>query len=224
VKICGVNSAAAFDAVIEAGADWVGFVFFARSPRYVTPAFAASLSARHAGGPRRVGLFVGAADADIEAALSEVALDVLQLYDGSARVDAVAARFGVPVWRSVPIGGASDLPSAPGAAAALVIEPRMPKGATRPGGNARALDWTMLRGWRPAFPWLLAGGLTPGNVAASVAASGAEAVDVSSGVEVAPGEKSAALIRAFVAAARGPTRPPGPAAPYWQGPRDAPRG
>jgi len=208
-----VNSAAAFDAAVGAGADWVGFVFFARSPRRVTPAFAASLSARHSGGPRRVGLFVGATDDEIAAALSAVELDVLQLYDLPDRVNRIAARFGVPVWRSVHVGGMADLPSERGVAAALVIEPRMAEGATRPGGNATTLDWTMLRRWQPDFPWLLAGGLTPGNVATSIGASGASAVDVSSGVEVTPGEKSPALISAFVAAAKGGlTLPPGRAA------------
>jgi phosphoribosylanthranilate isomerase len=170
-------------------------------------------------------LFVGAADDDITAALGAVDLDVLQLYDPPLRVEAIAARFGLPVWRSVPVGTLSDLPSVPGPAAALVIESRPPAGATRPGGNAATLDWTMLRTWRPAFPWLLAGGLTPANVAEAVAASGAQAVDVSSGVEVAPGEKSAPLIRAFIAAAKGGlNRPPARAAPHRRGPQDPPPG
>jgi phosphoribosylanthranilate isomerase len=208
VKICGVNSAAAFDAAAGAGAAWIGFVFFAGSPRYITPSAAAALSARRPGGPRRVGLFVNPTDDDIASALCAVKLNVLQLYDTADRVDAVAARFNVPVWRSVSVGAASDLPSGPGAAAALVIEPLRPEGATRPGGNAVALDWPMLRGWRPGFPWLLAGGLTPANVAAAIVASGAQAVDVSSGVEVAPGEKSPALISAFIAAAKAGFTPP----------------
>jgi phosphoribosylanthranilate isomerase len=213
VKICGINSPEAFDTAVQAGADWVGFVFYPRSPRYITPPQAAALSARSPGGPARVGLFVGATDADIEATLAEVALDILQLYDPPARAAAIALRFALPVWRSVSVatgaqpseGGLpeSGLPVSAGAAAALLIEPAPPKGATRPGGNAVTLDWSRLRGWEPAFPWLLAGGLTPGNVGQAIAASGATAVDVSSGVETAPGEKSSSLIRAFIEAAKG---------------------
>ncbi len=207
VKICGVKSAAAYDAAVEAGADWIGLVFFPGSPRYIGAAQAAALVARHHGGPPRVGLFVSPDDAAVADILAAVKLDVLQVYDTPVRVAALAARFGVPVWRSVPVGAGGDLPRDAGAAAALLIEPRAPAGATRPGGNAVALDWSLLRGWRPGFPWLLAGGLTPDNVAEAIAASGAEAVDVSSGVETAPGEKSAGLIRAFVAAARANARP-----------------
>lgn len=202
VKICGVNDAPAFDAACEAGADWVGFVFFGRSPRCVTGAGAARLSARAAGGPGRVGLFVAPEDGEIRAVLDAVRLDALQIYADVARVAAIGARFGLPVWRSVSVAAPGDLPAGSGGADALVIEPRPPSGADRPGGNAVALDWAMLDGWRPGCPWLLAGGLTPGNVACAVAASGAGAVDVSSGVEVAPGRKSAALIREFVRAAR----------------------
>jgi phosphoribosylanthranilate isomerase len=198
VKICGINSAEAFDAAVDAGADWVGFVFFPRSPRFVTAQQAAALSARRTGGPPRVGLFVSASDNDIAAVLSAVKLDILQLYDTDDRVAEVAARFALPVWRSVPVTRA--LPESAGAASALLVEPPPPEGATRPGGNAVALEWSLLRAWKPAFPWLLAGGLTPDNVARAVAESGAAAVDVSSGVEVTPGVKSAELIRRFVSA------------------------
>jgi phosphoribosylanthranilate isomerase len=200
VKICGINSAEAFDAAVDAGADWVGFVFFAGSPRCVTAPQAAALSARRAGGPLRVGLFVAASDDEIAAVLAGVKLDILQMYDADERVAAVAARFGLPVWRSVSVSGA--LPENAGAASALLVEPPAPEGAGRPGGNAVSLDWSLLRGWKPAFPWLLAGGLTPGNVAHAIAESGAGSVDVSSGVEAAPGVKSVDLIRAFIAATK----------------------
>jgi phosphoribosylanthranilate isomerase len=113
------------------------------------------------------------------------------------------ARFGVPVWRAVGVAGQGDLPAGADGADGFVVEPKPPRGATRPGGNAVALDWSMLAGWRAPAPWLLAGGLSPDNVAEAIAASGAAAVDVSSGVESRPGVKDAALIRAFVAAARG---------------------
>ena len=202
VKICGVNDEAAFDAAAAAGADWVGFVFFARSPRHVTPARAASLSARLDGGPRRVGLFVEPDDTAVEQALAHLKLDVLQIYAPATRIVEIAARFAVQVWRSVPVTGRADLPAEIGPAAALLVEPKPPPGATRPGGNATALDWSLLKSWAPAYPWLLAGGLHPGNVAHAIEASGASAVDVSSGVETEPGQKSPALIRAFIAAAR----------------------
>jgi phosphoribosylanthranilate isomerase len=190
VKICGVNSEAAFDAAAEAGADWVGFVFFAGSPRAVTPGVAAGLSGRLRGGPGRVGLFVEPEDAAIEAALGALPLDALQLYTSPERVAAIAKRFGVPVWRAVGVAGAADLPAAAGAAAALLIEPRAAAGAPRPGGNGIVFNWGLLRGWRPGFDWLLAGGLTPANVGAAIAVSGAGAVDVSSGVESTEGVKS----------------------------------
>jgi phosphoribosylanthranilate isomerase len=196
VKICGINSQDAFDAAVTAGADWVGFVFFARSPRFVTAAHAAALSARHAGGPRRVGLFVSASDAEIAAVLAEVKLDILQVYDTPERVEEIANRFGLPVWQSVSV--AETLPKTAGAASALLVEPPAPSGASRPGGNAISLDWRLLRGWTPGFPWLLAGGLTPDNVQHAITESGAEAVDVSSGVETAPGVKSVDLIRRFI--------------------------
>jgi len=202
VKVCGIARADAFDAVVEAGADWIGFVFFPPSPRAVTPAQAAALSARHAGGPRRVGLFVDPTDDAIAVALAALPLDVLQLYVPSARAAEVRARFGVAVWRAVGVGARAELPDAAGAVDGFVIEPKPPAGATRPGGNAVALDWSLTAGWRAPLPWLLAGGLTPGNVGAAIRASGAAAVDVSTGVERAKGEKDPALIRAFVAAAR----------------------
>lgn len=206
VKICGLNDPAGLAAAVEAGADWVGFVFFPRSPRAVTPEQAAALSARHpgrrGGGSGRVGLFVDPEDAALDAALAALPLDALQLYAPPARIAAIAARLAVPVWRAVAVGGPADLPAAAGAEARLVIEPRPPADATRPGGNAARLDWTLTRGWAAPRPWLLAGGLTPEVVGGAIAASGARAVDVSSGVESAPGVKDPARIRAFVAAAR----------------------
>jgi phosphoribosylanthranilate isomerase len=201
VKICGVKDAAAFDAAVDAGADFVGFVFFPRSPRYVTPARAASLSARHAGGPRRVGLFVDPSDDEISAALAEVALDALQLYAPAERTAELRNRFDLSVWRPVGVACRADLPHQAGADQ-LLIEAKPPAEAARPGGNAIAFDWSVLDGWTAPAPWLLAGGLTPANVAAAIRATGAPGVDVSSGVERPPGVKDPALIRAFVAATR----------------------
>jgi phosphoribosylanthranilate isomerase len=203
VKICGINDPVAFDTAVDAGADWVGFVFFPPSPRYVTPDTAAALSARTVGGPPRVGLFVRPDIAAIARVLDVVKLDVLQIYDSGDGLPAIRARFGLPVWRAVAIGGPTDLPSDSGGADRLLLESKPPIGATRPGGNATAFDWRILRDWSAVAPWVLAGGLTPDNVAAAIHEAGASAVDVSSGVESSKGVKNPALIRAFIAGAKG---------------------
>jgi len=134
--------------------------------------------------------------------LAAVPLDVLQVYDAAERCAALRVRFGLPIWRSVGVAAASDLPATAAGVDGFVIEAKPPAGATRPGGNAVALDWSITRGWRAPLPWILAGGLTPGNVVAAIHASAAPAVDVSSGVERARGKKDPEMIRAFVAAAR----------------------
>jgi phosphoribosylanthranilate isomerase len=201
VKICGINDAAALDAAVESGADWIGLVFFPPSPRYVTPVQAAALAARHPNGPARVGLFVDPTAEQIAAVLDAVPLDVLQLY-GAADAVGIRARFGRTVWRAVGIDSAEDLPAGSGGADALVLEAKPPPDATRPGGNAARFDWSVLRGWRAPAPWILAGGLTPDNVADAIRSTRATAVDVSSGVERSRGVKDPALIRAFIANAR----------------------
>jgi phosphoribosylanthranilate isomerase len=202
VKVCGINDATAFDAAVAAGVDWIGFVFFPPSPRFVTPERAAALSARQKNGPPRVGLFVDPTEAAISAALEALPLDILQLYTTPARAASLRQRFGRPVWRAVGVSERSDLPVDAEGADALLLEAKAPADATRPGGNAARFDWSMLAGWQAPAPWILAGGLDPGNVAAAIAATGATAVDVSSGVERRPGVKDPALIRAFIAAAR----------------------
>ncbi len=202
VKICGINDPVAFDTAVAAGADYVGLVFFPPSPRYVTPAQAAALSARHPGGPLRVGLFVDPTPEAIAAALDAVRLDVLQLY-GRVDFPGLRARFGLKLWRGIGIDTAADLPREAGGADALVLEAKPPPAATRPGGNAARFDWSLLRGWNAPAPWVLAGGLTPDNVAEAIPATGATTVDVSSGVEQTRGVKDPALIRAFIANARG---------------------
>ncbi len=203
VKICGINDAAGFDATVQAGADYVGFVFFARSPRNVAAADAARLSARHAGGPQRVGLIVDASDEEIAAILAELPLDILQLHTDAARARHVRARFGLPVWWAVGVSAPDDLPRDMDGADTLLLDAKAPLGATRPGGNAAVFDWSILAEWQAPGPWVLAGGLNPGNVAEAVRRTGAPCVDVSSGVESAPGVKDPARIGAFVAAARG---------------------
>lgn len=204
VKICGLSEPAGFDAAIAHGADWVGFVFFDRSPRSVTPSQAARISARHPGGAGRIGLFVRASDLEIAACLDQVELDGLQIYDTPERAEAIGARFGLPVWLARGVSTAADLPqSVPQEhVTRLVIESHAPERADRPGGNGIRLDWTMLRGWQATRPWLLAGGLDPGNVAEAIRHSGATAVDVSSGVESGPGLKDPRRIAAFIKAAK----------------------
>ena len=201
VKICGINEPVAFDTAIEAGADWIGFNFFPPSPRFVTPAQAAELSARSPGGPVRVGLFVDPTPDAIATTLEAVRLDALQLY-GALDLPALRERFGLPMWHALGIGSAQDLPVSSGGADRLVMEAKAPPEATRPGGNATQFDWSLLHGWRPPAPWILAGGLSADNVAEAIRITGATAVDVSSGVERERGVKDPALIRAFIANAR----------------------
>lgn len=202
VKICGITTAAGMDAAVQAGADWVGFNFFPPSPRYVSARAAASLAERHPGGPLRVGLFVNPSDAMLAETLAGVRLDVLQVYVGARRAAEIAAGFGLPVCRPVGVAAKADLPDAMDGADTLLIETKPPQGADRPGGNAATFDWNILGDWSAPGPWMLAGGLTPDNVAEAVRITGATAVDVSSGVERAKGIKDPARIAAFVAAAR----------------------
>ncbi len=206
-KICGLRDRAGL--LAARGANLVGFVFFPRSPRAVTPAQAAEISAGIVGGPLRVGLFVDPSDAELEQALRAMpALDVIQLHgeEPPERSAAVRARFGRAVMKAVGVAEPADLDRArahAGACDRLLLDARPPPGSTRPGGNAARFDWSLLRGLSLPVPWLLAGGLTPGNVAEAIATTGAPGVDVSSGVESAPGVKDAGRVRAFLDAARG---------------------
>jgi len=201
VKICGLNEAVGLSAALDHGADWVGFVLFARSPRYVTPEQAAQLIGSVKSRACTVALFVEPSDDEISALLGLARPDVLQVYASDARIADIRARFGVPVWRAAAVAEVQDLPRATDADG-LLIESRAPAGSDRPGGNGLAFDWTILRGWQSPAPWLLAGGLTADTVADAVRASGAPGVDVSSGVERAPGVKSPDLIARFITAAR----------------------
>jgi phosphoribosylanthranilate isomerase len=203
VKICGLSTSEAVTAAVEGGARYVGFVFFPPSPRSLSPTRAAAVLASAPTGPVRVGLFVDADDALLAEVLASVPLDMVQLHgaESAARVAEVKVRFGVPVIKAVAIAGADDLARArayEAIADMLLFDARPPKGATRPGGNAQAFDWSLVkdRGWR--LPWLLAGGIDAGNVGEAVRASGAPAVDVSSGVEDRPGVKNPAKIRALL--------------------------
>ncbi len=205
-KICGLSTPETVDAAVEAGAGFVGFVTFPRSPRHIESLdLLKSLGARVPRSVTRVGLFVDADDALIEARLGTGAIDMLQLHgaETAERVAALKTRTGKPVIKAIKVAAPEDVER--GIAAYAGVADRLMFDAadgTLPGGNAKAFDWTFLSGRAVPRPWFLAGGLNPGNVAEAVRVTGARAVDVSSGVEVTRGVKSTELIRAFLGAVR----------------------
>ncbi|MCZ0961662.1 phosphoribosylanthranilate isomerase [Paracoccus benzoatiresistens] len=206
VKICGLRRPEHIVAAAEAGARYVGLVFFPKSPRAVSVDEAAELAAHVPVGVARVGLFVDPDDAMLEETLAKVPLDIIQLHGSESphRVAAVKALTGLPVMKSVGLSGPSDLPALTDyglVADMLLVDAKPPKGADLPGGNGLSFDWRLLVGRKWLRPWMLAGGLTAQNVAEAIRLTGAPAVDVSSGVESEPGLKDEGLIRAFIAAA-----------------------
>ena len=208
IKICGITDAVALAVAADSGADLIGLVFFPPSPRSLTPDRAAQIVRNAPPDVKKVGLFVDADDAAIDAVLAKVSLDLLQLHgsEPAARVAALKARTGRAVIKAVKLGEAADLAHAApylGVADRILFDAVAPKGATRPGGNALSFDWSILAGNAPRGAWVLSGGLTPENVAEAIRITGATCVDVSSGVEDRPGVKNPAKIRAFIAAARG---------------------
>jgi phosphoribosylanthranilate isomerase len=207
VKICGLSTEETLDAALDAGADMIGLNFFPPSPRFVSLDTGERLADRARGRAEIVALSVDMDDAGLAEIVDALRPDWLQLHgkDSPERTAAVRARFGRRVMKAIHVSTAGDLATARAYADAcdrLLLDATPPKGAVLPGGNGEAFDWTILRGFRPVRPYLLSGGLTPGNVAEALHISGAPGVDVSSGVETAPGRKSADLIRAFIAAAR----------------------
>jgi len=207
VKICGLSTPETLDAAIAAGADMIGLVFFSKSPRHLTVDRGATLARQVAGRVEIVALTVDMDDAGLDALVAAVRPDWLQLHGAESvdRVAAIRASFGCQVMKAVPIGAPADLAGADRytkVADAILLDAKPPKGATRPGGLGATFDWSIVRGFDPDVPWLLSGGLRPGNVAEALRTTGASGVDVSSGVEIAPGVKSPDLIRAFVANAR----------------------
>ena len=207
VKICGIRTVEALDAAIAARADFIGLVFFATSPRHVTADQAAMLAARAGGRATVVGLFVDPEPDFLAGVLNTVRLDRIQLHgrEPPAEAAAIAARHAIPVWKAIGVKKREDLAAADryvGAAERILFDAKPPEGAALPGGNGLRIDWAVLRGLRPALPWMLAGGLDPANVAEALAITGAPAVDASSGLESAPGVKDPALIKAFCQAAR----------------------
>ncbi|MEV8465741.1 phosphoribosylanthranilate isomerase [Fluviibacterium sp. DFM31] len=207
VKICGLTRAQDMEAAVSAGASFVGLVFFPKSPRHVEIATARKLALTVPPGVAKVALTVNAEDALLDAILGEVPLDILQLHGSESpeRMAAVRSRSGLPVMKAVGVAEAADLAALDTygrVADMLLVDAKPPKGAALPGGNGLAFDWRLLTGRRWPVPWMLAGGLEAGNVAEAIRLTGAPMVDVSSGVESAPGLKDAARIAAFVQAAQ----------------------
>ena len=207
IKICGLTTPAAIDAAIKARASHLGFNFFPPSPRFLKLADAPPLAAQAQGMLVRVGVFVNADEAALGDAVAAAGLDAIQLHgdEDPARVAAIRARFGKPVWKVISVAGPGDVAKADaftGAADFILFDAKTPKGAALPGGLGLVFDWTLLAAYKGPLPWGLAGGLSPANVAEAVRATKAPLVDVSSGVESAPGIKNAALIADFCKAAR----------------------
>ena len=204
-KICGINSAAALEAALAGGAGFVGFNFYPPSPRALTADAAGALAAAVPASTMRVGLFVDDPDARIGEVLDQVPLDMLQLHgrETPARVDEIKRRFALPVMKAVTIAAADDLAAADNYidhADWLLFDAKPPPQMTGalPGGNALSFDWRLLAGRDWPLPWMLSGGLDAGNLAEAVRIAGAHAVDVSSGVESAPGVKDCDRIRDFL--------------------------
>ena len=203
VKICGLRSRSEVEAAVAAGAAYVGFVFFPASPRHLSLGDARWVLQRAPEGVTRVALTVDPSDEALEALLAAVPVDMLQLHgrESPERVAEVRARFGRPVMKAVGIGEEADLAQLDdysGVADQILVDARPPRDASVPGGNGIAFDWRLIRERRWTGPWMLAGGLTPENVAEAVRLTGAEQVDVSSGVESRPGYKDPAKVEAFV--------------------------
>ncbi len=206
VKICGLRRESDIAVAAGAGARYAGLVFFPKSPRAVGIDEAVALAAAVPEGMARVGLFVDPDDALLDAVLKRVPLDILQLHgrESPPRLAQIRNRHGLPIMKAVGLADPADFGALWDyglAADMLLIDAKPAPDAVLPGGNGVAFDWRLLVGRRILKPWLLAGGLTPGNVAEAIRLTGARGVDVSSGVESAPGVKDPDLIRAFCAAA-----------------------
>jgi len=207
VKICGLSTRDGIAACVSAGASYVGFVFFEKSPRHVSITQATALAQTVPGGMCKVALVVNPDDAKLEAILAQTPIDMIQLHGGETpdRVAEVKEKFGLPVMKAVGVAGEADLPALneyARVADQLLVDAKPPKDADLPGGNGLSFDWRLIAGRRWACPWMLAGGLNADTVADAIRLTGAKQVDVSSGVEAAAGVKSPDKIRDFVAAAK----------------------
>jgi len=207
VKICGLITPESIAVAVESGARYLGFNFFAKSPRYAPPPLAAALAVDVPPGVAKVGLVVDADDAALEEINARVPLDILQLHgsESVARVAEIRARFGLPVMKAIGVATSADLAALAefeAVADLILLDAKPAPDADLPGGNGLTFDWRLIAGRKWKKPWMLAGGLTPDNVARAINLTGATQVDVSSGVESAPGQKDPTLIRAFLQAAR----------------------
>jgi phosphoribosylanthranilate isomerase len=207
VKICGISTQETLDVALDHGADMIGFVFFPKSPRHITLDQAQALGQAASGRARKVALTVDADDATLAAIINALKPDLLQLHghETPERMHAIKRRFGLPLMRAVGVASKADLegllPLAE-AADSILFDAKAPKDAAHPGGNGLSFDWSLLAGVRLDPPFMLSGGLDASSVAEAVALSHAGGVDVSSGVESAPGLKDPAKIAAFIRAAR----------------------
>jgi phosphoribosylanthranilate isomerase len=207
IKICGLATAEALDVALDAGADFVGFVFFPPSPRHLGFEAARALGSRVRGRAQKVALSVDADDTWLAASIEALKPDLLQLHGNEppARVAAIRNSFGLPVMKVIAVQEQADLAAIAayaGVADRLIFDARAPRAATRPGGLGKSFDWRLLENLDTSLPFMLSGGLDASNVAEALRITGARGLDVSSGVESAPGVKDAEKIRAFVRAAR----------------------
>ncbi|MBY6217483.1 phosphoribosylanthranilate isomerase [Qipengyuania xiapuensis] len=207
IKICGISTPETLDAVIAARAEFVGFNFYPPSPRHVSLQDLSALAARAGSRVAKVGVFVDADDVLIGAAVEAGRLDAIQLHgeEPPARAAELKQRFGIPVWKVIPVATSADIARSAdyrGAVDFMLFDAKTPKDAALPGGMGLRFDWTLLSGLDAGMPWGLAGGLTPANVADAIGRTGAPLVDTSSGVETAPGDKDPDAIAAFCSAVR----------------------
>ena len=205
VKICGLRSRGDISTAAEAGARYVGFVFFPKSPRALTPDEARPLAETVPPGVAKVALVVDMDDACLDATVGTLPIDMIQLHGSETpdRVVEIRRRYGLPVMKAVGLAGPADLDRIADyekVADQILVDAKPPEGGVLPGGNGIAFDWRLIAGRTWTKPWMLAGGLTPDTVAEAARLTGAQQVDVSSGVERAPGVKDPDLIRAFLKA------------------------
>lgn len=209
IKICGLSTPETVQTCVDAGADYLGFTFFARSPRNVTPETAARLAQLVPDNVLKVALTVDADDATLETIITALKPDILQLHGAETpeRLNILKSRYGLTLMKAIAISAPEDLEKMAlyhDSADLLLFDAKPPKSMpdALPGGNGLAFDWSLLAGQKPETPWMLSGGLTAQNVRDAIEMTGAEAVDVSSGVEDRPGHKSPELIEKFIRAAR----------------------
>jgi phosphoribosylanthranilate isomerase len=207
IKICGLKTEQALDAALDGGASHVGFIFFEKSPRYIAPAEAGRLRKAALGRAKAVAVTVDADDATVDAIVGAMSPDMLQLHghETPERVTELKARYGLPVMKAFSIREAADLAALEpylGIADRLLFDAKPPKGAELPGGNGVPFDWRVLAALDQGIDYMLSGGLNAGNIGEALRLVSPAGIDISSGVESAPGVKDVALIEAFFRAVR----------------------